>query len=342
MQTNGLDITRLKTDGSHYVAISFNLPYHLELPEDNYEVKVKLSDKEIIVQVILEHHKEQIDEMLKKPVDKYSDRFYSTVSAYVPLRFNDMSFHSNFRKVESVVFDKHEEFRKIGIHSVNRLILIYRHFTGDFHIRSITSLNDFSLAILFNENSPQNPTSHLKAYGKKYYTTESILRYTTDLPTLMIEKLKKKLLNITTVSLVNELLLNAYSFLDEGNFRLAIIEAETAFEVAIGHFLLDHYKGDTDKIQWLERQNSFTNLLNSNEAEVAFSSHSKSFKKNNQLYALWEKNVWKVRGSIVHGKTIDVPYPIAAKALKTIEEVLENLLERPRTKLRNYATYKIE
>ena len=235
MHKDELDISQLRTDGSHYAVAIFTLPYYLELPNDNYGIRVKLSSKELVVQAILRQMEAHIIDGAKKPVDQYSSQYYSTVSVYIPIRFNDSSLHSNFSKIESAVFDNHEKYRNIGIQAVNRLILIYRHLTGEFDIRPITGFKDFSLAILFNKNSPQDSTSQLEAYGKNYYKTESIVRFTTDLPSFMIEELRKKLLTVTPISLVDELLLNAYYYLNEGNVRLAVIEAETAFEIGITH-----------------------------------------------------------------------------------------------------------
>ena len=337
-----LDMSRLKPEGGHYVVVGFVLPYHLQIPDDNYRVRVRIPEKELVVQVVVEAREQVLPDEMKKPVDNYTKRYLSRVLVYIPVRASDPATHGSLEAMQSAVFDAYEQYRAVAAQALNRLITAYRHATCECHTRAITSLEDFSLALLFNENSPEDATSHFRAYSKEYRITESILRIEIDIPPRVLEELKAELLTDLQPSLVDDLLLNAYYYLEAGNLRLAIIEAETAFEVAVTQFLMNHYRDAPEKVQTIRRTNSLTNLLQSTAAQEAFTARAKGFKKSDAAYRSWEESVWKVRGELVHGRISTVPYVTAARALGTVEETLEYLLERPRTPLRRYARYKLD
>ena len=158
---------------------------------------------------------------------------------------------------------------------------------------------------------------------------------------------KQRLLEGEHVSLTEELLLNAQDFLHQGNYRLAVIEAESAFESAVYEFLLQYYKNSPDIIKKISEDiHSFVNLIKKPFTEKALNLKAKQFTKENRKagknYLEWEKHVWEIRGDLVHGRISTVSYQEASKAIQVVEDLLFLFFNRPKTKVNQYSRLTIK
>lgn len=162
------------------------------------------------------------------------------------------------------------------------------------------------------------------------------------MPDEEVSELRSRLLVDWEVSLTDELLLNAYDFLDQRNCKLAVVEAEIGFEIAITQFLLNEYASDSVKVKKLENINSFTTLIKHPMAQHAFSRKSKTFADGDPHYDDWYNKVWKIRGNLVHGRQPDISYKEALLAVRTVDDTLNYLFGRAKTRWRQYTRYKLE
>jgi hypothetical protein len=336
------DLSKLKTDGSHYVVVSFNIPYCLELPDGNYPVVISRPGGACTAQVIL---KRKYGQSVGEPVPiagRKQGIYYSSVDVYFPLRWPDPHHHADITRVSGYVFDENDEvYRALALGATNRLITVYRFSTGEYHCKPVSGLDDHSLALLFNENPPDAGTPKFRALHQGFQSSQSVLKTFVDIPNDTAADLKSKLESDFEVPLSEELILNAYDFLSQGNYRLAIIEMEAGFEAAALGFLVEYYHTDSESTRELETINSFVTLLKHPLVEKAFASRSVRFTKGDERYQEWDQYVWKVRGKLVHGKCSTASREDADKAIETIEGVLAYLLQRPRTELRRFAHSKI-
>ena len=144
-----------------------------------------------------------------------------------------------------------------------------------------------------------------------------------------MESISEKLVTDYQVKLSDELILNAHDFLDQGNFRLAVIEAETGFEAALYELLHAHFEGKEIKIK---EYKSPTSLIKNNPFQTVMRNRQRTFDLGCEQYKEWDKKVWDVRNKIVHGRLPDVTYEVASDAIQVVEDILEYISNREQTK----------
>lgn len=341
MKTPQYDLSLLKPNGSHYIVIGLLTPYCIDIPDGNYEVLVDNSGRQLVVQIIIKKIEQSYETVAESAVIYKKANFHSSAFVYIPARAPS-SIHEDREKVWQAIESDYERYRSIALKAVNRMIKIYRHLTGEFMVKPIVGHHNFSFTLLYNRNPPDNDVSDFTGISKPIVTTDTILPTEVVMPDEEISELRSKLLADWEVSLTDELLLNAYDFLDQRNYKLAVIEAEIGFEIAITQFLLNEYTSDSAKVKKLESINSFTTLVKHPMAQQAFSRQSKTFVDGDPYYDNWLSKVWKIRGDLVHGRQSDIPYKEALLAVKTVDDTLNYLFGRPKTKWRQYARYKLE
>jgi hypothetical protein len=353
------DLTKLKPDGSHYVAVGFAIPHCLQLPDDNYPVlthnhRIPIFSKEhlLTVQIVSQQRQKTLSNAeihlaqretweMAGPHGTYG---YTSILAYIPVRGADPVTHQNFNKIWNTVKEYHLAFKEQAIVAVNQLITVYRYCTGECHIKPLTGHDvrfEYSVALLFNQYPVDAEKSKLDGYILPIYNPSDRIPANLKIPENVVSNIRTKLKEDFQVPLSEELLLNAYDLIDQGNYRLAIIEAETGFEAAIMRFLRDCYENEPDKLKQMEAIKSFGQLLNESFFEDAISDRSRRFRKNEGRRKEWDENVWSVRGDLVHGRISDVSFEDAVKAIETVESTLEYLLGRNRTEPWRYAGPKI-
>lgn len=332
------DLSKLKADGSHYVVIGFSIPYSLYLPDGNYEVLMALLDRQITVQVMLESKRRRELDPIPFPGmergEQYGDRRgiyrYSTVMVYIPTRSTDPDAPNDMNSIWKQVERNHPWFREQAVGAVNRLIEVYRLVSGECHVRSLTGRDvwfDYSFALFFNENPPELSQSRFTGNVMPVTDFHNLVPAVPDLPESVVEDIQKKLLSDFRVPLAEELISNAYDYLDQGKRRLTIVEVETAFEAAVSAFLSDHFQNRYA----VKTYSSPYKLIKGKPFQSVMASLGKEFKPGTGMYESWKNNVWFVRGKIVHGKAQDIDHDSAILAITTIETILEYLFDRPRT-----------
>jgi len=100
----GYDLSKLKANGSHYVGITFSVPYCLHLPELNYEVAFIPEERPHSVQVILQKRYRNASqrgflpgvEQTEKIADRRGEYCYTCFTVYIPVRGSDAATHSDY------------------------------------------------------------------------------------------------------------------------------------------------------------------------------------------------------------------------------------------------------
>jgi HEPN domain-containing protein len=355
----GYDLTKLKPDGSHYVVVGFAIPHSLHLPDGNYPVPISncaiptfSRERPLTVQVVLEKKQKVLSQAeihlaqretweMAGPHGTYG---YSSILAYIPVRGTDSEIHQDFKKMWSLAEGNHPAYKEQAIIAVNQLIAVYRFCTGECHIRPLAGHDvrfEYSFALLFNQYPVDAHESKFLVYVLPIYNLFDRLPANLNIPDKVVSDVRTRLAESYQVPLTEELLLNAYDLIDRGNYRLAVIEAETAFEAAVISFLRGYFKDEPEKLREIEGTLSFGNLINRPFFEDALASKSKAFRKKESPRQEWDKNVWTVRGDLVHGRVQDVTYEDAINAVETVESTLEYLLGRNKTEPWRYAGPKI-
>jgi hypothetical protein len=326
----GYDIEHLKSDGSHYVIVAIPPQPYMWIPDGSYEVKVAIPNKEIVVQVIIEKRERALTDEEKKDTVNEDLLFYSHIDVFIPVRGPNGKIDLDRDAVSNWIYENSLFFRSIAIHALSKITLLYRSLTGECHIQPLSGLSDWSIAVLFNEN-PQKETSTYRAFGREYSDGSRIFPMNVEIPEVKLDEMRQKLLSSFDIPIYDELLFNAHNFLRQGNTRLAIIEAETAFEIAVIQFLRLFHQNNANSLTTIESIHSFTQLLNHTLAQAAFNSRSVQFARTTPLYETWKMNIWEIRGALVHGKRETVSTDDADKAILTIENTLQALFGRQPT-----------
>lgn len=349
------DISELRADGSHYAAVGFELPYCLHLPYDHYAVRMDIGGRTITVQVQLESHRRSESRkggflIPPEKAEKFADRLgtyrYSSVVVYIPIRSSDPEIHGSRDRMWRFVETRHQWIVEQGVRAVNRLVSTYRFSTAECHIRPLSGRDlwfDHSLALVFIDYDPSVSTSKATATHVPYYYDGDIVPQILPVPAEVQNEIRTRLTSEFQVPLWEELLLNTYDLVDRGNYRLAVIEAETAFEAALWAFVRDYHrsKGEPDQsidARFTSWPRSFTAVVREHFAE-AFDARSKQFCRGDRYYDTWHQKVWELRGGLVHGRLPDASLEEATEALQTIEDTLEYLIDRPKTRPWRYVTY---
>jgi len=160
------------------------------------------------------------------------------------------------------------------------------------------------------------------------YQFGDLISQSPNIPPEVINEIRDKSLLDFDVKLSEELIMNAYDFLDQGNFRLAVIEIETGFEAALFELLQAHYSGKTR----IRNYKSPADLIKDSPFQTLMRNQKKVFDKTSPLYQEWNKLVWSKRNDIVHGRLKDVSHDIALQAITVVEKNLEYILDRKHTR----------
>lgn len=330
----------LNPDGNHYIAIGFSAPFCVHLPDGNYKVKIIAQNRELTVQVILEKRRRNLSHGGLLPgvqeIEQFADRrgiyCFTSLIVYIPIRGVTPTIHSNFDEMSKIVHENHPWANNLAVKAFNRLLEIYRLCTGECHIHPLSGRDvwmDYSVAFFYNEFPPDAGRSKFIAHVTPVYSLHNLMPSAPNVPNSVVKDIHKKLGENFETELSDELLLNAHDLIDQGNFRAAVIESETAFEIAVQKFLRNNYHGRQREIDKLDRMNSFTNLLNNDLFQRAIA--PKKFCKGELMYENWNRHAWRLRGDLVHGKISKVSQEDALEAVRTIEATLEYLFDRSKT-----------
>ena len=233
-----LDISQLKPNGSHFVVVSLVIPYRVDLPEDNYEVKIDVQERPLIVQVIIRKVEQSIETHPGGIGSSTKVIQTTSVQVFTPVRVDNPTAVVTRDQLWAAIYDEKLAYQNAALMALNRLLQIYRIFSGEHSIRPLTFPINASVALLFNQNAPGSNESLFTGVNQKFLMEGLPLPLETKLPESAIEEIRQSLIFGFDTPLHEELLLNAYDFVAMGNYRVAVIEAETAFEAGIMRHVL--------------------------------------------------------------------------------------------------------
>lgn len=339
------DFSKLRPSGFHYVAVDFSLPYSLHVSEGSYDVDVSVGKNQLRVQLLLEDRWRNQNRRTNFPliesekIERFTDvdgaYRYTTIKVFIPVRSERSGVPQDIETTWRKVSQDRYWYRDLAIQATNRLLELYRFCVKEPHVKALTGRElrfDFRFVLLFNQNHPDETSSNFTVkisptnyWGDLYPPFQNV-------PSVVEEDLRNRLKSLFQVPLAETLILNAYEYIAQGNYRLAIIEAETAFEAAVHHYLQIFYIQDPKMLSEIERlsKDSFTNLVKSRKLRPAFD--GKKFTDNVPEFESWRKKVMERRNQLVHGKNETVTKQEAIDAINTIEQVLSLLLARAITK----------
>lgn len=307
----GLDLNHLPSDNKYYVVVGFSVPCCLYLPDGVYKVLVQAAGYTLTNQIELKRGQRRLSEAgslfralaTANDTHKFADRrgvfCYSSILIYMPAVGVDSLI--NIDKAWELIEDNHFWYHDLAILSFNRLVEIYRFSTGECHIKPLTGRDlwfDFNFFVLRNQRPPQAITLPL-------YHTNNVLPATVEIPESVFGDIREKLVTNFSLPLSEELLLNVYDLIDQGNYRLAIIEVETAYEAALYELLRNHFG---DKLN-VKNYSDPRNLIKDKPFQAVMHSKHKHFDLTDDRHKKWDKYVWDVRNGLVHGRHSNVTEP---------------------------------
>jgi hypothetical protein len=348
------DMSHLRADGSHYASVALDLPYCLHLPYGHYPVKIDFQGRPMTILIQLESHRRPgagrggllvPPEKAERIADAQGSYRYSSVLTFIPVRSTDHRIHDDKDKMWRRIEARRDSLVEASVRAVNRLIRIYRYNTQECHVRPLSGPGlwfDYNLALVFIDYDLSQPTSKASVVHLPLYYNGDIVPTIPDVPLDVGERIKEQLVSSFEVPIWEELLLNAYDMLHQGNYRLSVIEAETSFEMAIWELVRGYYAGQGRSDQEVDDiiarlPHSFTASINDKRVQVAFAALGKQFCKRGIVYEVWREEVWRLRGDLVHGRVWSASYDKAWDVLETVEDTLQYLLDRSRTLPWRYA-----
>lgn len=345
------DFSKLKPNGYHYVAIGFSLPYSIHLPIGSYDIDVEINLQNqtgtLNVQIIIEdqwrnqeeaHQKFPFAEKnvsIERKRDRQATYRYTKVWVFIPTFSDDPDKPKDLNAIWKQVTRTRDWYRTISIRSINRFLEIYRYHSKEFHIKPLAGQElwfDFVFAFLFNHNTPQALSSNFTTKIIPISYWGDIYPQSSNVPDKVVSNIQAQLKSPHEVPLSEKLLLNAYDYFDQGEYRLAIIEAETAFEAAIHQHLRIYFRDNLDGLIENEKaSHNFTNFIKRRFCRPAFG--GKKFHDEIPEFEMWRSRVMNLRNDLVHAKIETVTKKEAQNAIQTIEDTLNFLISRPKTEL---------
>lgn len=232
--------------------------------------------------------------------DRLTRVAYTLVNIWFPMR---------------VEWDKHKEIQG-WIHAViNRLLEVYRYQTGEFHVDAIPINELWEYEIMdTNEDGTTFPSS---VKCRRYFPLGSgvSLARIAPVPT----EARQLLRDGTKLPIPRTLYLNAKREELLENYRLAVVEAETAFETLVDQTVSQYYKEQGLSSTSIENklQTSLKNLIK-HHIPQACGQHFKGTAE----HAAWESNLYRLRNEVVH-EGASVSADEAHKALEAAGQALQ-------------------
>lgn len=339
------DFSKLKPEGCHYVAVGLSLPYALHLPIDSYDVEIENQTTSLKNQIIIENRWKNQQEarekfpfagegiLIEQERDTQATYRYTWVWVFIPFAAENLT---DLDKAWNQVLRMKDWYCHLAIRIVNRFLEVYRFNSKQYHVKLLTGREvqfDYILAFMLNENPPSSPTSNFTTKLVQITYGGDLLPQINPLPNKIVSDIQTQLKSLQGVPLSENLLLNAYNYLNQGEYRLTVIEVETAFEAAIYQHLRKYFRNNLDSLIEAETkaQNKFTNLIKSKFCRPAFG--DKIFHEKTTEFKVWRSKVMELRNNLVHGKIDTVTKEEAKDAIQTIEDTLNYLIARPRTEV---------
>jgi hypothetical protein len=268
--------------------VSFDLPYNIELPDGNY--KVVHDSYSVLVNVVSNRRSGNVvgapsNVVFAGHMTLMNDRWG---------RFHYTSVRAVFEHSPSIPYDVTLDFEILdrAIGSINRIIDVVRYVTGDIILQKLARTDIFSYSIEhFDSNENKLPGLALAINGSMRFNVSAISDQ-------HIAEISRMLASNEKISIPSQLLMDARDNHFYGNFRVAVTEAESAFEVFVQQFLVRKYRDqgkDDTRISQILDKTGFINLAQDHINKFL----SGNFGSSPQ-YIEWKNKVYNLRKKVIH------------------------------------------
>lgn len=204
------------------------------------------------------------------------------------------------------------------IELIQRILQVCRAVSGDHYVHNVTRADIMSYKMTHYDEHDMKLPGELTAPlgGGGTITMGGADEVNAD----DLDKIKEMLKNDTRLPLEQELLLNASDYHFYGNYKIAVIEAETAFETFVYQFISKHYRSLGKPESYIENlyEAGFKNLLKDHIKKIT----SSNFYSSTQ-YSNWQLNTYQLRNKIVHQGKTDVSAEESQRAILTVDGTIE-------------------
>jgi hypothetical protein len=292
--------------------IEFDLPFLINLPDDIFYVKYNDLDAEISLRRF----------MISSPGRGIQSGVAFAPDAHIVgdrwgrLAYTKVRIVMNFGVYIKFYISIHDYLLHKSAELVQQIIEVCRIFTGDHYIHNLTRADIMSYNIMHIDIDGNEMPGVLTGF----FGSGAVLA-TGEADSIDADKLnlvKNVLKKDVKIPLEQELLSNARDYYFYGNYKMAVVEAETAFETFIHGFIAKQYrikqKPESEIKNILDAKTGFKNLLIDH---IRILTNFSFF--NSTQYTHWEKNTYELRNEIVHQGKKDVTADNSLKAIKTAE-----------------------
>ena len=309
----------------YLIAVWYSLPFCLYLPYDHYELAITHLNEGRPALIELDKRGRDLEiafrmlppgrgEMWRDARGKFR---YSAAVVWMPYT-NETSLDPG-HLMRSIPKDL---FRSFALQYLNRLIRVYRFVTADYYIPAL-SLEDVGdyFGIGLADTASRRPKIEWRPMGRM----EPDVNLLPDKPPSQLCKIRDMLRSEAPIPDEEELLMSARALLDSGSPRLAVLDAQTAFEVVVDRLVATHYRGlryTNEKIQAI-LDCGFKNLVKHH-----LSPHIRRFEQGMPVHDDYWAKSYKPRCKLAHGERTEITDDEAEQAIRCVEEALEYLIGR--------------
>lgn len=298
------------TDLARSLLITFDLPFMINLPDGEYTVNIEYVQV-LIILMRKQGNPKGVPDGVVLPPDSYvmGDRWGR-------FQYTQLAMQVNLPIFVKIHVNLPDYMLETCAKIVNRISGVCRGVRGDHYTRIIPA-DIFSYNIGYIDTNGQvRPLVFGTAYGNRVMmggAGEPTEEETT--------KIKKVLKENAKLPIFQEILFNAYDYHFYGDYRAAVIEANTAFQVFVENLIIDGYKNMGKNEDFIKNQldAGFKNLLKDHIKKV----RAHDF-YSTPLYDDWEKLAYKVRNDVVH-KGRNVTGDVSKIAIETTAKAIRFL-----------------
>ena len=281
VRLDGLDYNILLKEAEREINRLSNLPYaslkNAEILQSKFVPPQRYS--EVAVFFVMAEY--QNDNYVIYPEEKAIREFWGRISE-----------HDSDIELASI---DNQKVIEVALQPLNRLISIYRDVTKYFFTPYVRAQDFPAIRVV---STAIDDGFNQELVFQNVYPLHNICGQVPLVSQEEVSEIFIRLKDDDKTSIVDELILSANDFLNKGEFRLAIVEMETAFESAIQGLVRKHYASKREPLEELEKRLSkgIRRLL-SEEYPKCLS--EKIFNENIAEFGKWEK-AYKTRNEILH------------------------------------------
>ena len=308
------------------VAVWYVLPFCLYVPYDHYEVRLRGLNRGRSALVELDQRTRQPEvPFAMLPADTgemWRDRRglfrFSTAVVWMPY------IDAPGRDLEKLLeFMPTQRYLEYAMEYLNRFLRVYRAVTADYYIPTLALedvWNYFGIGVADTGRKPAQIVWTPMGAG------QPDVNLLPDKPPGEMTEIRRMLRSDERILEEEELLMSARDLLETGSHRLAVVEAQTAFETAVRRLVADYYRGHGHSTGEIDRklECGFKSLLRDH-----LSAKVRPFTEGVPEHDNYWTRAYKPRSALVHGERFEITQSDVEQAIRSIEEALEYLTGRP-------------